>query len=567
MKYCTSCGKELSDQAKFCTGCGKKCSDDISEKNQPAPVPQEPDHAEELAGAAPVNREETVLSDDGIPEGRIHQETIVLKSKPEQKSTSNESSVKKKKKRSKGKMILFSILCVLLVAAIAAAVLVVFWYTSTEQQVLRALDNGNYDAALEIVLTDVSASESDALESKLKERITNIRTGFTDGSIEYASARMELETIGKMKIKGISADLREVQTYVDNLNQSRTDFATAESFFTTGDYAEAIGHYQSVIEEDANYETAVKKLGEAVSKYRDEVLTKAAEFADAELYSDAITLLNEALSTIPNDTKITEQIRIYEKSNSEKLRADALAVAAEFARNGDYLRALQSLDSAIKSQGSNAELVSAYNKYCDQYVSQVISAADGKVAEKDFDGAISLLNAALKNLPGNESLRAKMNEVDSKKPVLLSTMTAINGGWKWNQGTPTDPFNNDYSAARNYAIIEAGSQVEYNADDHTYYTYAEYRLYGDYSFIGGVIAPYTSTKDGSAAYIQIYADDELVYTSPDVGRKTDAVQFSVNISGAEYIMMYVVLKNDGSNYYGSYRYYSSLILSDIQLWP
>lgn len=549
MKYCTFCGKELNDRAKFCTGCGKACIETLAEEVQQIPLPQKPLQQEEPPITEIPNHEEMPpakeFTQEEIPQDVPNSQT---ESTPEDNSVNNPAD--KKKSLPKGKIVLYSVLAVSLVIVIVAAVLVFRWYTSTEQQILRALDAGDYDSAVVIMEEDTSVNESKALAEQLKERIANIKTGFEGGTIEYASAKMELDTIKKLNVDGVSSELSAVRTYVDQLNESRTNFSTAESFYTTGDYAEAITNYRLVIEADENYTVAVEKLADAVNKYREEILTKAMEYADAELYTDAIALLNEALKTIPNDTKITEQIRIYEKDNSEKLKADALETAADYAKDGDYLNAFKSLTNIIKSQAADAELVSAYNKYCDQYAAQIISEVDGKVAEKDFNSAISLLKSALKELPGNENLAEKLDTVEAKAPISITALTAINSDiWgTWNEGAASDPFGNDYTTACNYVHIKRWDQTK---------SYVEYRLYGKYSTLTGVIAPHADNDEEKVSCLQVYVDDELVYTSPEVGRKTDAISFSVDVTGAEYIK--IVIQRESWS--------CSVILSDVQLWP
>ena len=552
MKYCTSCGKELNDRAKFCTGCGKAWTDTLAEdvqqislpkkplQEEKPPVTEIPNH-EEITPAKEVNHEETPQD---VPDSQTE---------PMPQNNSADDPADKKKSLPKGKIVLYSVLAISLVIAIVAAVLVLRWYTSTEQQVLRALDAGDYDVAIVIMEEDASSNESKVLADQLKERITNIKTGFADGTVEYASAMMELDTIGKLKIDSISAELNAVQIYIDDLNKSRTNFATAESFYTTGDYAEAITNYRLVIEEDKNYTIAVEKLADAVNKYREEILTKAKEFADAELYSDAIALLNEALETIPNDTKITEQIRIYEKDNSEKLKADALEIAADYAKDADYLNAFKSLISIMKSQANDADLVSAYNKYCDQYAAQIISEVDVKVSEKDFDGAISSLNAALKNLPNNETLANKLGEVKAKQPISITSLVTINSGYwdDWNSADAKDTFGNDYSTACNYVKLQGYHLGSANLDH-----YIEHRLYGDYTSLSGSIVPHSDSKEDKISYLQVYVDDALVYTSADIGRKTDPIDFSIDVTGAEYVKIVVYTEA-----------WASVILYDVQLWP
>lgn len=528
--YCTSCGKKLSDNAKFCTFCGKACAKRTSENyfvdsSEQDDIPADEDLIQE---DAPESQEDPISDEDSAryPSG-------------------------KQTKHNKKKAALYSVLAILLVIVVVAAVLVFRWYNSAEKRILRALDAEDYNSAIVIVEEDASVSESKRLAEQLKTRLSNIKSGFKDGSLEYASAKAELDTIGRLNVDGISAELSSVQNYIEQLNGSRTNFAAAESFYSTGDYAEAIANYRLVIEDDSSYPAAVEKLADAIDKYREEILEKAQDYADAELYTDAIALLNEALETIPNDMQLTERGRIYEKDNTQKQKDDALETAAEYADSGDYLRAFKSLANSVKSQASDAELVSAYNRYRDQYVSLVIKDADQKADEKNFDEALSLLKAALKELPGNEALTEKVNEVEAKAPVSVASLSAINSNhWEtWNAGSAVDPFGNDYSSTRNYIVFR-------HLDTATHYHYAEYRLYGKFSTLTGAVSPQEDNRQDGYSYLQVYADDDIVYTSPSITRKTDAFPFTVDISGADYIKVYLTTHNGGS-----------IILSDVLLWP
>lgn len=530
MKYCKKCGKEMDNYMKFCPRCGTECS----------------------GGGAGMERGRIKIRFTDRPENNDGRrtETAMGPGSGEYREKSGKKIREKVSAVPKKKIILFSVLALSLVVLITAGVLVLGWYTSAGQQVLRALDAGDYSAALAAVERADDPKSIAKMTENLRKRIGEIKSDFSQGAIPYETARMELTTIKNMGIKSISTEITEIQIFVEKLNESRTNFATAESFFSTGDYKEAISHYRQVIEDDENYDAAAARLADSLERYREQSLNKAKEYADAELYANAINTLDEALTVIPNDAKLTEQKRLYEKSDVEKQKADALSEAAALARNGDYLGAVKALNSVMNTQSSDAELISAYNGYCDKYAAKVITTAEEKVKVKDFEGAISALNAALKEVPGNKKLAEKLEEVKSRQPVPITNLTAINSSrWgKWNSGSPKDPFGNDYSSACNYVIV-----TEYYWYEEGY---VEYRLYGNYTTLTGMIAPYTEMQETSKGFLQVYVDDVLVYTSKDVERKTDAFSFEVNVSGAEYIKLVYTLNDKG---------YS--ILSDVQLWP
>lgn len=132
--------------------------------------------------------------------------------------------------------------------------------------------------------------------------------------------------------------------------------------------------------------------------------------------------------------------------------------------------------------------------------------------------------------------------------VPLSSLEAFNGGWEWNNEAPVDPWGNDYSDACNYRIFQRGKE------------FSEYYTGGEYKRLTFNLAPHTDIGQDDEAYLQIYKDEELIYTSPVVARKTKAFSCDVDISGAEYVEIYFI-DDKRSGYL-----FNRFIFSDAQLW-
>lgn len=507
--WCEKCGKELAKNARFCIGCG-------------APVIQRSEKTterEQKVDTAPVTA-------------------------PERSKTP-----KAKKPVSKKKKITLLVLVCVLALAIAASALFISWYFSAEQKLLRALDDEDYDTALRIYDEELEGEKSDALGNKLTERLTKVREDFTSGAIDYNTAKMELSAVKNMNIFEISDILSETESYVNSLNASRTAFSTAETMLASENYVGAIGQYALVLEIDENYTTALSRSKEAADAYCQDSLATADAYAQEELYSDAILVLQEALIVLPEDARLTEKLRVYEAEEAEQQKADILQTAEDYAKAADYENAIKTIKGTAYYD-NDPQLKAAYQKYCNEYVKKITVEADKLIAQKDFSSAISILKNALAVAPNNTELSEKLQNVEERKPASLVTVTEINrSGWEdWNSGSPTDPFGNDYSLATNYCIVEVYERKDY----------IEYRLYGEYNTITGTIAPYTTMEEGDTGYIQIFADEELVYTSPEIRRKTDAFDFSVDISNADYIKIYVCADAWGN--------WARVILSNVMLW-
>lgn len=545
--FCLNCGREMPDNMRFCENCGA------------AMVPP---------SQMPVETQ----PQDPIP------------------------PTKKEKKSKRNKVVLILVLVAVILVAAAAAYLYLSWYNSPEQEMMRALEEDNLDEAVEIYLDKMDGDASDELIDALTKKINTLKDDYLNETETYTATIQQLDSIRELEIDDLESLLDETETYVDKLNDSRTAFNTAETLRQKGEYDEAMQQYKKVWDEDPNYDTALSLLNECVDSYRNEILATAKTYSDNELYEDAIRILEVGLTVLPNDSIITEQISLCEVANTALEKQNLLDKAENYAKNGDYLAALELLENytsdadvkaaylkyadaytnslldeaasmvssgdypgaieLLKPHTDDKDIETAYNKYCKEYETEILAQADTLMAQKDYDGAITLLKQAQKVLPNNSNLSDKISEAESKKPVSLKTIKIINKSnvWgDWNDGTPIDPFDNNYSYSHNYIIqCYHNSRPYYDQVEH----YAEWRVYENYTSITGTLAPYTSMPENGTSYIQIFGDDQLLYTSPTIGRKTDAFDFEVNITGVDYIKIYVYTPENNC----------SIILSNLQLW-
>lgn len=103
--------------------------------------------------------------------------------------------------------------------------------------------------------------------------------------------------------------------------------------------------------------------------------------------------------------------------------------------------------------------------------------------------------------------------------------------------TATDSLNRNYSNA----LCLYGSGI---GEDYTYF------LDGKYKYFEGDIACWeVDTLDGT---MQIYADNELIYSSNMIQATKEKIHFKVQVGNARFIKIKMCPKNPGYNWYGSY---------------
>lgn len=537
MKYCRSCGKELNDSANFCTSCGTKCIDSVNAQRQ-------------SVGNSPYQN-----SFANNVQTQTNHKSSRKASRPKYsdaaQNTVQGGFLKKKKPKKSSfakKFIRFIAACIVLAIFVGAAVSGIWLFATSEGKVIRALYTQEYDTASKIIKNDYSAAQSTILIHAVRWRIGEIKKDFTKDRITFSSALAELDSLSELGISGILADVNNARSALESLDLSKEHFEKAEQFYSSGVYTNAIVYYRLVSEDDPNYRLAKKNAAEAEKQYREQVINISKDCTDSISLSEAIATLYSALDLLPNDTKIIKQISICEEEYSKLVKSDTLTAAKSYADKNDYKNAVLTLKTLIDSDMANTEITSTYNSYCFSYVSQSINQANNLITAKKFDEALTILSETARYVPDNATLANKIAEVKELQPLPISSLTpVVSDYWgQWNTADAKDTFGNDYSSACNYMKLG-----EWSERDH----YAEYRLYGKYTTLTGSIVPHSDSNKDRISYLQIYVDDRLVYTSQDINRKTDPIDFSINVSGADYVKINVHTE-----------YVAFVILYDVQLW-
>lgn len=347
----------------------------------------------------------------------------------------------------------------------------------------------------------------------------------------------------------------------------------AEALADKNDYEGALSKIKKGQSTYPDSEDLQKKFDEYTEKInggeteKETILANAKKLADNGDYASAMEIIEKAQKANSSDEDYKKAYASYQKSY-------ALNQAKTYADDSDYADAVTTIEEAKKNNSSDADLISAYNTYAADYAEQVVKEADGLLEKNNYSGAIEAVKKGLKTVPDNQTLKDKQSAIEKTKPVSLSTLSAFNGGWEWNNLDPTDPFGNDYSSASNYVVFsnkedgtitgQEGSMEEKNGYRQVY---AEYHTEKKYSRLTMQLAPYSTIGEEKTAFIQVYADDELVYTSPTIAQKTQAFSGEANIAGAEYIKIIanIAWYDSGWNYTDPEER-GAMILSDVQLW-
>lgn len=488
--------------AKFCENCGAPLGE--QEKfcaNCGARV-------REMAAAAPAPAENSAPASQPVNNTPVQEPVYTPPVQPQEPvytpvytppAVPAPQKVKKpRKKMSRGKKVKIILLSVLAVVLAAALALVGVYFLGGPYDVYQNIKDQNYYEARTEYSREVSGSavKRMLLKAALSSSDTGVADAFKAGTLNYSDAVQALEVLEYVGLGDMTALIDEISA----LNEVNTAVANGNEYYKHGDYENALLEYAKIDAGSEAYASVQEKINSALSSYKTDALNRAQSAIDAQDYAGALQILSAAMQVAKDDT----------------------------------------------------ELTNLYNSAATTYEQISLQQATEYFNAKQFNEAQTVLNQALGLLPNSQALQNKRDEIEAKKPDSLTELTMINSkDWKWNEGAPVDPFGNDYSGASNYVLVDGN--VKENPP------YGEFRLYKNYSTFTGTIAPYSTFATDEAAYVQIYVDDTLVYTSPVFDRKTDAFTFSVNVTGAEYLKIAVF---ETGNYWAD----TTAILSNLMVY-
>ena len=342
----------------------------------------------------------------------------------------------------------------------------------------------------------------------------------------------------------------EIVKYAKNDNEQIESIISEAEAIVSNDIEDAIAKIQSGLvayPKSAELQNKLDDYTERLSaQVKTDTLTKAAELADSGDYVAAMAMIDTARKDSPDDADYNSAYDKYEKAHRSNLVSEALENADALSSSGDYLGALQTVNQALKTVGDDSSLTAAAKTYEDAYAKSVSAQVDEFLAGQNITAAKQLLEAASKEIPNNIVIKNQKAEIEKYKTVSLSTLTPINGGFTWNDGVPADPLGNDYSDSVNHMI--------YHNHGNDYKVSSEYKIDKKYSELSFRVSPYSEFKEDGQAYVQIYVNDVLRYTTERITRKYNENDIVLDISDADTLKIVLV---------GTYS--SCIMLSDVML--
>lgn len=454
-KYCEKCKLEYDEQTKFCEICGEK----LIEKEEPVPP--------------------------------------------------------KKKGKIKQKLIIFAF--VLLTCLVLSAIAFVAIYFSPKAKIERMIAEGQYVEAQALYQEAVKDDEKvkGDIAKTLSQQIAEIKQGYIDEAIDYATATSTLSTIGKMNSEIPS--YQKTVTFVETLKQSRDAYEKAEKFLSMKDYIEAIKEYGNVKSIDANYEDAQAKITSCKETYKQGILQQIEAYVQEKNYFDAVQLITSALDVLSNDNDLQTLLVKYQKD-------ELMVNLKSYGDNGDLPGGITYGKAHQKEIDADPEMKSMLEGYINSYRNGILDQAKTMFPEQGYEVAMNVIKIGLEVLPEEGQFKEALAEYESYAPVLLFDLVMLSGKEDWvsNEANVKDNVGNTYNSCYG---IDVDCSI-WGQEERTYI------LDGKYTRLEGTLALAEDYKNVTVnVALAFYGDGKFLGYSPIFENGVKPASFSIDVTG------------------------------------
>ncbi len=438
-----------------------------------------------------------------------------------------------------------------------------------EADALAAADD--YDSAIKRIQAGLATySASSALSSKLDEynAVLTVRQ----------NEKIKAEAIATAEQQANSFDYKAAVTTLSAVEKQigeDSELLRLRKKYTDNYVKETIASVELLLS-DNDYEGAKKQLNEALAVVPDNATLNSKLDVVEQYRSVLLSNLTPLDSTftwnngMPDDPLKSDYSGIlnYSIFHASSQRDNILQpegdwrpkeYSAEYLLNGEYSELVFSITPYSDCGVDSTSYIQVYIDDVLKYTSPVINQRSEKLNVQGINlsgasrlklyvfaseyGCLMISDAILESYPSN----AQVEEIGD---IPLSELRPLGEEFPWNNEYPCDLYGSDYSNVTNYVVFHASSQrdniLQPEGDWQSKEYSTEYYLANEYSVLDFNIAPANDFGSNGTAYIQIYIDDNLIYTSPTITKETGVINTGgIQIDNAGYLKIVVTLGGYG----------------------
>ncbi|MGN0536765.1 MAG: NPCBM/NEW2 domain-containing protein [Acutalibacteraceae bacterium] len=523
---CKSCGRHLPDGQIICPCGGRSLPTMSFNMSQTSEI---------VYADAQKNTSKQDYMDFFPPE-----ETVTVSPENSEKKKHLNLTLTPKMKRI---LIILATACIL----VGTASVVIFAVTrpSAVQNFMTAWNDKDYTTAVTLYNDSISGSDTAVSElcEQIKDHLNGQKQSFISYKLDYGDLSNEITALEMLEIKSLSGFLDGFRNEIVQIRQSHNAFVNAQKYYDIGDYPSAVSEYKNVIEADtANYDTAQEQIKASIFEYKKICYAEAEQFITDGDFENAVKSLNKVLKLDENDEETIGKIQTYNENYITK----TLNKASSLANDGKYLDAAELLNAANELVPDD-RFTSKSKSYMEQYENSVVNSARMLADNQDYIGALRLLEENNKKYPSevfNSAIQQYQDILYQSAKQLYELTPAVKNRIVIKDKTPvTDTYGGTYTGCVRFTT-KANAEVEYVLDKN-------------YIYISGYITAGNQTGLVASMNIQIYVDDELVFSQDNITRFTNPIPFNISLLDAQSLK---IVTSSNSNNALDYLYLVNTII-------
>lgn len=416
-----------------------------------------------------------------------------------------------KTKKPKTGLIIAIVAGVLVIAAVIAFLLI---WNSTENRMNRAISAGDMGEALTVYYEDYDGAElPGSTLSLLQERLDAIYPAFDAGEIDYEEARSTLDTLASFSDPAWN---EQVDAAINLVNAARMK--------NGGSYYDAIQIYRDVLSQYPDSEFASSGLEDAISRYRNMILSGASSYMEEGEYDSAKEFVQNAIEFLGGDETLEAQLdeidadyALYQEEQEAQTVSEVTAEVERLLQEGSYEEAQSYLEEQAAEYPDNPALQESLANLEQTIADAIAQDADEMAAGGAYGDALELLE---EYMPLYGSLEESYLAIYNSMPITLENINTVSSERiEVVDEALKDRWNN---------IYDGGVRFQINYDD----SYALYNLGGQFTAFEGTV--FVGMDDGADGLsFSIYLDEELVFHRDGIMVETEPISIALDVTGKQ----------------------------------
>ena len=394
------------------------------------------------------------------------------------------------------------------------------------------------------------------------KKANQVLDDYNENKISYEEANNQLN---EMKSNANEDEAAKVESVISDLNEirdSKANFDNAKNEITNNNYEKALELLNKVSQKDKNYIEVPSIKSDCVDKYVASVIELKDKYVSSNKYDDALKLLENALN-YTDDKRITDAKSEVEKSKAEyesNVIASKEAEAQSYHESGEYDKALTIYKSLYKETSDETYKVKQEEVEND-WIDASIESAEALLSEGNYDAAANALKSAQNSVSDKKRLNDEQDRIESFRPYIFdadrvadylytdiyTTYRDEGMGWHywWLDSCTIGGFRDvkDNLGQNHDAGILLTVPLGATADDGS--GKIDYTINGEYDTFNCQFFLIEGSKNTATKfYLNVYADDTLVYSSDAVTGGVLPIDVKANVSGASKLTLEITYNQE-----------------------